>query len=138
MTDRQARNLENKMSDSIFVAEAPFRHLENGWLPKREQIIGWAALRASRYASKYYRERTVESLLPLFDGKGIGGIQTVPSSFHEGIFAGLRDGLFGLTSYRDYCGAPRGYDEFLTVELTDKGMRFFDSIPRMELAEVWE
>ncbi len=124
MTNSKALALERAMS--TYAPYGQKRHK-----PSDKEVIEWAKLRASRA----YEPRPMESLYEDFKGKGIGGTKELLTQHNQNVFSAIANGLFRLVSYRDYCGFPRGIEEFVTLELTEKGMRFFDAVPQLE--EVW-
>ena len=70
----------------------------------------------------------------MIEGKGIGAeLEFCTERYHSAAFIGLRDGLFEFIRHRDYWPMRHSFEEYVTVRLTPKGYRYFDSLPRLEL-----
>jgi hypothetical protein len=105
--------------------------------PTATGVNWWINQRIEDYASYTHSTRDVAILAPYIGGKGIGCTVEIPSYIYgPSIFLALRDGLLELASYRDYSGMAHWTSEYITVRLTEKGYRFFASLPT--LVEVWE
>jgi hypothetical protein len=112
--------------------------------PTAEGLRWWINQRIARYEKsrmdhpEFYKNGEFDpaSLLPIFESQGIGNTVELYTWFNgANIFLALRDGLLDFARYRDYKGGI-GCEEYVTVRLTEKGYRFYQSLPRF--IEVWE
>ena len=103
--------------------------------------VKWWIKQHTRKLSPEARESAYKKLildsrpewLGRLEGKGIGAEIRYGFEFGDELaaMAGIADGYFEFVDYTTYC--HRSVETFITVRLTPEGMRFFDSLPRLQL-----